>query len=208
MKIGIDINGVLRDTISKFKTTYEKFLIDNNLENSESENPFDYKIIEPIDSLDLMNHFSFQSKEEFFSFLYEDCPMEIFGHSPSSEMTTFSDLNEIYIKHRNEIEFTIISDEISKSKPATLFFLSKFSCQFERIIFYNEITKNEILNDFDLIVTSNPDILINYNNKVIKYKTLYNEKINSSKTIEKIKELDEIITNLKNVKNTGGTLLH
>jgi hypothetical protein len=208
MKIGIEVNGVLRDTIDKFKTTYEKFLIDNNLENSESETPFDYKVTEPIDSLDLMSHFSFPTKEEMFSFMFEDCPMEIFGHSPSSEMTTFSDLNEIYIKHRDKIEFTIISDEISKSKPATLFFLSKFSCQFERVIFYNEITKNQILNDFDLIVTSNPDIIINYNNKVIKYKTLYNEKINSSKTIEKIKELDEIITNLKNVKNTGGTLLH
>jgi hypothetical protein len=208
MKIGIEVNGVLRDTIDKFKTTYEKFLIDNNLENSESETPFDYKVTEPIDSLDLMRHFSFPSKEEMFSFMFEDCPMEIFGHSPSSEMTTFSDLNEIYIKHRDKIEFTIISDEISKSKPATLFFLSKFSCQFERVIFYNEITKNQILNDFDLIVTSNPDIIINYNNKVIKYKTLYNEKINSSKTIEKIKELDEIITNLENVKNTGGTLLH
>ena len=208
MKIGIDVNGVLRDTIGKFKTTYEKFLIDNNLENLESEDSFEYKVTEPIDSLDLMNHFSFPSKEEMFSFMFEDCPMEIFGHSPSSEMTTFSDLNEIYIKHRNEIEFTIISDEISKSKPATLFFLSKFSCQFERIIFYNEITKNQILNDFDLIVTSNPDIIINYNNKVIKYKTLYNEKINSSKTIGKIKELDEIITKLENVKNTGRTLLH
>jgi hypothetical protein len=208
MKIGIEVNGVLRDTIDKFKTTYEKFLIDNNLENSESETPFDYKVTEPIDSLDLMSHFSFPTKEEMFSFMFEDCPMEIFGHSPSSEMTTFSDLNEIYIKHRDKIEFTIISDEISKSKPATLFFLSKFSCQFERVIFYNEITKNQILNDFDLIVTSNPDIIINYNNKVIKYKTLYNEKINSSKTIEKIKELDEIITNLENVKNTGGTLLH
>jgi hypothetical protein len=208
MKIGIEVNGVLRDTIDKFKTTYEKFLIDNNLENSESETPFDYKVTEPIDSLDLMRHFSFPSKEEMFSFMFEDCPMEIFGHSPSSEMTTFSDLNEIYIKHRDKIEFTIISDEISKSKPATLFFLSKFSCQFERVIFYNEITKNQILNDFDLIVTSNPDIIINYNNKVIKYKTLYNEKINSSKTIKKIKELDEIITNLENVKNTGGTLLH
>ena len=207
MKIGIDVNGVLRDTIGKFKTTYEKFLIDNNSENLESENSFEYKVTEPIDSLDLMNHFSFPSKEEMFSFMFEDCPMEIFGHSPSSEMITFSDLNEIYIKHRNEIEFTIISDEISKSKPATLFFLSKFSCQFERIIFYNEITKNQILNDFDLIVTSNPDIIINYNNKVIKYKTLYNEKINSSKTIGKIKELDEIITKLENVKNTGRTLL-
>jgi hypothetical protein len=150
----------------------------------------------------------FPSKEEMFSFMFEDCPMEIFGHSPSSEMTTFVDFNEIYVKHRNNVEFTIISDEISKSKPATLFFLSKFGCLVERIIFYNEITKKEVLNEFDLIVTSNPEIVINYNNKVIKYKTLYNEKINSSKTIEKIKELDEIITNLENVKNTGGTLLH
>jgi hypothetical protein len=208
MKIGIEINGVLRDTISKFKSVYDKFLIQPNDGIEEDEKQFEYSIVEPIDSLDLFNHFIFPSKEEMFSFMFEDCPMEIFGHSPSSEMMTFPDLNEIYIKHRDKIEFTIISDEISKSKPATLFFLSKFSCQFERIVFYNEITKNQILNDFDLIVTSNPDILINYNNKVIKYKTLYNEKINSSKTIEKIKELDEIITNLENVKNTGGTLLH
>jgi hypothetical protein len=208
MKIGIEINGVLRDTISKFKSIYDKFLIQSTDGNEEDENQFKYSIVEPINTLELFNHFLFPSKEEMFSFMFEDCPMEIFGHSPSSEMMTFPDLNEIYIKHRDRIEFTIISDEISKSKPATLFFLSKFSCQFERIIFYNEITKNQILNDFDLIVTSNPDILINYNNKVIKYKTLYNEKINSSKTIEKIKELDEIITNLENVKNTGGTLLH
>jgi glucosamine--fructose-6-phosphate aminotransferase (isomerizing) len=30
--------------------------------------------------------------------------MEIFGHAPSSEMMTFPDLNEIYIKHRDKIE--------------------------------------------------------------------------------------------------------
>ena len=45
MKIGIDVNGVLRDTIGKFKTTYEKFLMENNSENSESENPFEYKAV-------------------------------------------------------------------------------------------------------------------------------------------------------------------
>ena len=32
MKIGIDINGVLRDTIGKFEQTYEKFLIEKNEE--------------------------------------------------------------------------------------------------------------------------------------------------------------------------------
>ena len=178
MKIGIEINGVLRDTIGKFKTTYEKFLIDNNLENSESENPFDYKITEPIDSLDLTNHFSFQSKEEFFSFLYEEFPMEIFGHSPSTELSSF----------------IIISDEISKSKPATLFFLSKFGCLIEKIFFYNDVTKNKLLDELDLIVTSNPDIIINYKDKVIKYDTSYNNKLNSEVSITKLKELESIIT--------------
>ena len=30
MRIGIDVNGVLRDTIGKFKQTYEKFLIEKS----------------------------------------------------------------------------------------------------------------------------------------------------------------------------------
>lgn len=193
MKIGIDINGVLRDTIGKFKSVYDKFLIQQT-DGMEEEEGFEYKIIEPIDSLDLFNHFLFPSKEDMFSFMYEECPMEIFGHAPSSEMNTFNVLNDLYIKHRDKIEFTIISDEISKSKPATLFFLSKFGCLFEKILFFNELTKTQVLNDFDLIVTSNPDIIINYNNNVVKYKTEYNEKINSPISISKLNELDEVIS--------------
>lgn len=193
MKIGIDINGVLRDTIGKFKSVYDKFLIQQT-DGMEEEGGFEYKIIEPIDSLDLFNHFLFPSKEDMFSFMYEECPMEIFGHAPSSEMNTFNVLNDLYVKHRDKIEFTIISDEISKSKPATLFFLSKFGCLFERILFFNELTKTQVLNDFDLIVTSNPDIIINYNNNVVKYKTEYNEKINSPISISKLNELDEVIS--------------
>ena len=55
MKIGIEINGVLRDTIGKIKSTYEKFLIGSEDENSEST--FNYSISEPIDSSDLKSHF-------------------------------------------------------------------------------------------------------------------------------------------------------
>lgn len=80
MKIGVDINGVLRDTIGKFKTVYDKFLIEQT-DGIENEEGFEYKIIEPIDSLDLFNHFLFPSKEDMFSFMYEECPMEIFGHA-------------------------------------------------------------------------------------------------------------------------------
>lgn len=210
MKIGIEVNGVLRDTIEKFKQVYEKVMIDGNQselsnqtydldmsgnteETTETPN-FEYKIISDVTSLNLMEHFSFKDKDEFFSFMYEESPMEIFGHAPSSEMTTFNELNDLYVELRDKHQITIISDEISKSKPATLFFLSKFGCLVEHVSFYNEITKDEILSKFDLIVTSNPDILINYEN-VIKYETQYNKDVSIKNSITSIKELKNKINN-------------
>jgi hypothetical protein len=204
MKIGIEVNGVLRNTIEKFSQIYEKTLVtpqddetvlksyelseSGDFENEIGDDEFKYEIISEVDSLDLMSHFAFKSKEDFFSFMYEEHPMEIFGHSPSSEMLTFNDLNDFYLEFRDKHQITIISDEIGKSKPATLFFLSKFGCLVERVIFYNEVTKENVLSDFDLIVTSNPDIIINYEN-VIKFDTFYNKSVNCKKTITSIKEL-------------------
>jgi hypothetical protein len=198
MRIGIEINGVLRDTIGKIKMTYEKFLI-----NEDNEDDFVHEIIEPINSLNLLEHFKFKNSDELFEFLYEDCPMEIFGHAMSSEMMTFNYLNDFYKEFRDDNEIVIISDEISKSKPSTLFFLSKFSCLIEEIIFYNEKTKDKIISSFDLIVTSSPDLLINYSNKLslIKFDTGYNKEVNSDYQISTLKNLNEIIKKLKDDKN-------
>jgi hypothetical protein len=216
MKIGIEINGVLRDTIEKFKQVYEKVMIDGNqpelsnqtyeldMSGNTEENvvipEFNYEVISEVTSLNLMEHFWFKSKDEFFSFMYEESPMEIFGHAPSSEMTTFNELNDLYVELRDQHEITIISDEISKSKPATLFFLSKFGCLIEHVSFYNEITKDEILSKFDLIVTSNPNIIINYKDlvNVIKYDTKYNLDVKSNHTITSIKELKDKIKEITN----------
>jgi hypothetical protein len=198
MRIGIEINGVLRDTIGKIKMTYEKFLM-----NEDNEDDFVHEIIEPINSLNLLEHFKFKNSDELFEFLYEDCPMEIFGHAMSSEMMTFNYLNDFYKEFRDNNEIVIISDEISKSKPSTLFFLSKFSCLIEEIIFYNEKTKDKIISSFDLIVTSSPDLLINYSNKLslIKFETEYNKEVNSDYQISTLKDLNEIIKKLKDDKN-------
>jgi hypothetical protein len=195
MRIGIEINGVLRDTMGKIKMTYEKFLI-----NEDNEDDFVHEIIEPINSLNLLEHFKFKNNDELFEFLYEDCPMEIFGHAMSSEMMTFNYLNDFYKEFRDDNEIVIISDEISKSKPSTLFFLSKFSCLIEEIIFYNEKTKDKILSSFDLIVTSNPKMIIDYRNKcyVIKYKTSYNNEISHPFEISSLSELSEVIKKIKN----------
>ena len=157
-RIGIDINGVLRDTIGKFTQLYEKHLIDSDQDQhlgttyeldmsgntelvEESVSNFEYKQLSDVTSLELGNHFAFRTKEELFSFMYEEYAMELFGHAPSTEMTTFNTLNDFYIQYRDNLEILIVSGEIGKSKPSSLFFLSKFGCLIEKIIFFSEVTK-------------------------------------------------------------------
>jgi len=219
MRLAIEINGVLRDTISKFKQLYEKYLIDlNNLDsenqiynldsegNLEKENetlPFKYEIKNEVTSLELLNHFSFPSKDDLYSFMYEEYTMELFGHAQSTEMNTFLVLNEFYYKNRENYNILIVSDEIGKSKPSSLFFLSKFGCLIEEVFFYSQSTKNLLWDKIDILLTANPDLLLNKpNGKVlIKFKTDYNKHVNSEFEIESISDLEEALDKIQNVYN-------
>ena len=194
MRIGIEINGVLRNTIGKIEQTYQKFFIDKT-EGIDDVDPFEYKITKPFDTLELKNHFNFKDDDELYSFLYEEFPMEIFGHAQSTEYTTFNDLNDTYFNLRQKHELIILSDEIGKSKPASLFFLSKFGCLFENIKFYSNMTINSMWDEIDVLLTSNPTLLLDHpsDKLLIKYNTEYNEKIDSMYSINQIKELEELI---------------
>ena len=206
-RIGIEVNGVLRDTIEKFKQVYEKQLIDNNqsdivlqtyeldmsgnTEELVSPKPFDYGIINnEVTSLSLLEHFKFQNKEELYSFMYEEYTMELFGHAPSTEMTTFNMLNDLYYELREEYDLSIVSDEIGRSKPATLFFLSKFGCLLEKVFFYSETTKNDMWNSVDILLTSNPSLLLEKpkDKIVVKFNTTYNKQIKSDYEISSLSE--------------------
>jgi hypothetical protein len=192
MRIGIEMNGVLRDTLLKFRQLYEKFNIDLMPELEEGQEPvFKYEVVEPIDSLDLLKHFTFPSKDEFYSFMYEEHPMEIFGHSPSVEMSTMNDLNEFYYEMRDNHDILIVSDEIGKSKPASLFFLSKFGCLVEKVKFYSESTIDSMWGEIDVLLTANPNLLLNCpkDKKVIKFETEYNKHVDSDLSITTLKEL-------------------
>ena len=209
MRIAIDVNGVLRDTIGKFKQLYEKHLIENpqneyqtylidsegNTELDTLPIPFEYQILSLVTSLDLKQHFAFQNEEEYYSFMYEEYCMELFGHAPSTEMTTFIDLNEIYKDLRNWWDFSIISDEIGKSKPSTLFFLSKFGCELEKVTFYSKSTQNIIWGEFDVLLTANPNLLLNHpkDKILIKFETDYNTDIKQENSIKQLKELKPIL---------------
>ncbi len=192
MKIAFEVNGVLRNTFGKAEEVYEKFFIDDYVKG-EDEEEFEYKLNLPITSTTLSNHFVFPDEERLMEFFYVDFPMNIFGHSQSMENSTFNDLNEIYKDLRDNHELVIISNEIEKSKPATLFFLSKFGCMFEKITFYNQFTEDEVLSEYDLIISSQPQILnkdLGY--KTVKYKTTYNEDIPSDYEIEILKDFKDL----------------
>jgi hypothetical protein len=220
-KIGIEINGVLRDTISKFTELYEKHLVDSHFNESTDKtyeiefsgdtdevielnenvevNNFEYKVLSPVTSLDLGSHFSFPSKDELYSFMYEEYTMELFGHAPSTEMLSFNLLNDIYYNLRDTYDLMIVSDEIGRSKPSSLFFLSKFGCLVEKVFFYSEITKNDMLGEVDILLTANPDLLLNKpdNKIIIKFITDYNKNIKSEYEISSLSDLELTIKKIE-----------
>ena len=216
MKIGIELNGVLRDTIEKFKQTYERYLIDEEydeklktyeaIDNNEDykeilskvETPFKYEVLSEVDSMDLSKHFAFPNNDELYNFMYQEFPMQIFGHAPSAEMTSFNDLNDLYHKYRDEHELLIVSDEIGKSKPASLFFISKFGCLLEKVKFYSNQTIKSMWDEVDVLLTANPDLLLNHpqNKIVVKYETKYNKHVSSPYTISSIKEFETMLENI------------
>ena len=212
MRIGIEINGVLRDTIGKFTQIYEKHLIDEiesnnpmylmdlsgNTEVALLDDPFKYEKLSDVTSLNLLDHFSFPSKDELYSFMYEEYTMELFGHAPSTEMMTFNILNDIYHNLRDKYDLMIVSDEIGRSKPSSLFFLSKFGCLLEKVFFYSEVTKNDMWNGVDILLTANPDLLLNKpsNKIVIKYETEFNKNVESEHTIKSLSEFEDKLTKI------------
>jgi hypothetical protein len=189
MRIGIELNGVLRDTLKKIQQEYEKWYIENPFKETEDE--FEYQVISDIDTLNIMNHLKFKDEDELYNFLYKEHTMEIFGHAGSVEVSSMMDFNEFYFDIRDNHDVLIVSDEMGKSKPASLFFISKFGCLVETVKFYSETTINSMWDSIDVLLTANPKLLLEHpeDKLVIKYNTNYNSEINIKHSISSIKEL-------------------
>lgn len=201
MRIGIEINGVLRDTLKKIQQEYEKWYLNENwkeMEFIENEKDIDRKVISDVTSLDLKKHLEFKNEDEIYDFLYKEHTMEIFGHASSVEYNSVNDLNDFYVDMRDNHEIIIVSDEIGKSKPASLFFLAKFGCLLEQVKFYSESTINSLWDSVDVLLTANPHLLLKHpdNKVIIKYNTFYNSEIKTENSISTLKELKTKIQNL------------
>ena len=191
MRIGIELNGVLRDTLKKIQQEYEKWYLNNPFKEENDEEEFKHEVISDLTSLDIMTHLKIKNEDELYDFLYKEHTMEIFGHAGSVEPSGLVELNEFFLDMRESHDIIVVSDEIGKSKPASLFFISKFGCLVESVRFYSESTINSLWDSVDILLTANPKLLLNHpqNKIVIKFNTSYNNDVESDFHISSLKEL-------------------
>lgn len=191
-KVFINITGVLRDTYAKAASEYRKYYIETELEEGEEE-PFEYDMVLPVNTDDLSNHFKFQSEDEMKYFFFVEFAIEIFGHSAPVYSGVFRDLADL-MKDNDDWEITIVSDEVGKGKPSSLFFLSKNTCYVDNYRFYKKDNVEEMWNECDVWITTECDVI---NTKpegktVVKVETEYNKVLKSDYTVEKLTNVKEI----------------
>ena len=177
--ISIQLDGVIRNTIDKIIDIYE----------GENET----EISRPLKTLDLQKELGFETKEELIDFIYVESPMRVFGYSREIEDGAILIINEIYKKFRDDYKIILFSNEIEKSKPATLIFLAKNGCLLDTIQFYPLEDYSTVWDDSDIVISALSDIMTTkLPNKIsIKYENQYNKDIDSDFTIDSLKQLLE-----------------
>ena len=183
--LSIHINGTLRDVIAKLKVVYQKY--------TQKDAP------EEIKDLELLNYFDFKDEEELLSFMYEECPMDIFGHGRVLTENSFVKLNEFYKEYRDIYKIKLVSDEVEKSKPATLFFLAKYGCLIDTIEFYGLGKEKEMWKETDIFVSADSNILDikPSNKKTIKISNEFNKDSDADFVIKTINELNDLDLKIK-----------
>jgi hypothetical protein len=188
MIVGITIDGVVRDFITKFESVYDKYYPVEEGDETEEQEEIKERV---IDTLNLLEHFHFKDgEEELNKLLYVDASLEIFGHAGEVKLNSVEHLNQLH----NIIEDmghtpVVISKELNNSKPATLFFLSKLSAKVNNIVFVRDYDKK--WEHVDVLITANPTTLNSKPNDKISIKVInhYNKNCDSDYTIVDIKEL-------------------
>lgn len=203
MKIGIDINDVLRDFIGQFEYTYNKYIVDrpetesgselkviNHDELRETDDRYVNTTKNPVKSFNLIEYFPFESVEIMNKFLYQEAALEIFGHADELHQNLINQLN-MFIMDMKDLyghEVILTSREVMTAIPSTLFFLSKTSCKCETIKFVQAY--EDQWKDVDILITANPTVLnTRPADKIsVKVKTTYNENVNADYEIKTLFE--------------------
>jgi hypothetical protein len=208
MVIGITINNILRDHIEQLSKIYNIVTGD---EPVQPINPFDLEKSFPTKQNDQQisefkvneeqTDFELNELDENFNvhdFMYQEASFEVFGRSEESVSGILLKLKEY--EKKLKVKFVLLNKESSRSKCATLFFLSKNNFDFNKILFPNDY--KGFWDEVDVLISDDPKILKKKpKNKIsIKVKNEFNLDIKSDFTIinlNNIKELKNIIKTIK-----------
>lgn len=214
MKIGVSINGVLRDFFGQIEKTHTKYF---NPEDGEEIIIRDYNLEEWVkfpeeeivrqeiefnpdfnekDFIRSDSSFELQEvKDEGITvedFIYDKCCLEIFGYADEVIDGAVQTLNDVALYNTGKHEFIITSREAGRSVSATLFFLSKTGCMIPNIKF--TIGTTDCWSGVDCMITDNPEILQSKpeGKLTIKIERPFNQDIQSDYSINTMKELDSL----------------
>ena len=178
MKIGISIDGVLRDFLGQVKETHLKYFptIEGEEEIEVSDYELDKWVTFPEEEVkqgemefnpDFDEESFLESKEDteltevkdkvtLDEFLYERCTVEIFGYAEESVSSAVETLNQLILNNPRH-EFILISREGGMAIPSTLFFLAKTKSTCPNIKFVTDYSK--VWDYVDVMVTDHPKII-------------------------------------------------
>ena len=216
MKIGVSIDGVLRDLLGKIEETHTKYfppeegedgieVLDYDLDKwltfpeeevKQNEIEFDVDFVEEVvkEKEDIKLETK-KTKVTIQEFLYERCTVEIFGYAEESTSSAMETLNRLIIDNPQH-EFVIISREGGMAIPSTFFFLAKTKSSCPNIKFVTEYSR--VWDYVDVMITDHPKIIdTKPNGKVtIVIDKDYNKDSNQNKMrFKTIKEIDSNILN-------------
>jgi hypothetical protein len=224
MRIGVSIDGVLRDFLNRVEEVYEKYFLKD--EDSEIKIP-DYNLEkwldfpeEEVKQAEMVfnpefDEDSFLDSEEEASklenkieqttleeFLYEKCTLEIFGYANETVSSAVETLNKLILDNPKH-EFILISREGGMAIPSTQFFLAKTKSTCPNIKFVTEYSK--VWDYVDVMVTDHPKIINTKPNDKISViiDKEYNKEFNQNKMrFKTIKEIDsDVLDKVESILN-------
>jgi 5'(3')-deoxyribonucleotidase len=170
LRMGIDLDHVIRDINRQIVKYYQRD-IDESIDLDE----VDYK----DDVISKVCHF--KSKKEKDTFLYEDYPLEVFGHAGQVDRNLSRDLNLWMEKLTNQEEYDVdiffySMKEFNLTIQSSYFFLAKIGSRVRKVIFPKTI--DELSEYGDVFITAYPENskeLQKKGKKVVFISTHFNE---------------------------------
>ena len=153
MKIGIELNNIVRDLNKQIIKYYKK-----DINQSFDDKNVNYNVTNIIDSID------FKSKKAKFEYMYVDYPYEIFGCAPTTHRNLAVTINNWLVSLGNkedekyDVKLFSLKEE-ALSIQSTYYFLSKIGCRVREMFFPKDGI--EMWDKCDVIITLNERIIDN-----------------------------------------------